>query len=56
MEFYCKLKETPYKSLKFMFSVRKCLPAIHFFVKIKIFKLSYFLEFEADLYETAHFC
>ena len=31
-------------------------PAIHFFVKIAIFELLYFLEFEADLNETSNFC
>ena len=30
--------------------------ATHFFVKITIFYLFYFLKFEADLYETSHYC
>ena len=41
------------------FTGTHCLPAIHvihFFVKIAIFNLLYFLEFEADLYKTSNFC
>ena len=33
------------------------LPAfIHFFVKIAIFELLYFLKFEAELYKKSYFC
>ena len=31
-------------------------PAIHFFVKIASFELLYVLKFEADIYETSHYC
>ena len=34
---------------------RRLSAFIHFFVRIEIFELLYFLEFEADLYETSHF-
>ena len=56
--------ERNFKSLKFEFFTRKCLkgghilPACHTFlsVKIAIFELFSFLELEADLFKTSHFC
>ena len=49
VKFRAVLLQTSYKE---MYRRTQCPPAIHFFVKIAIFVLLYFLAFEADLYSS----